>query len=225
MAYVWMKCVNKNDEASALLKSGIEANPSRCVFLRIVLFCNLLLDDVNFSFVLNFAYAEVLETNKNYPEVHAAFERFLAILSKDLEQLESRVLSPNSSQNSQNSNGSISNSQQNQTITSDLTLATQPGLQSNHSSFVTQVFEEKPPKSKELANRRTEYGIAWIVYMRFARRAEGQKSARAVFAKARRDRWTPWEVYEAAGKHPQCQKDTVLKLKSVFVCSVDGIPL
>lgn len=40
--------------------------------------------------------------------------------------------------------------------------------------------------------------MAWIMYMRFCRRAEGLKSYRAVFAKARKDKWTTWEVYEAA---------------------------
>jgi cleavage stimulation factor subunit 3 len=37
------------------------------------------------------------------------------------------------------------------------------------------------------------------MYMRFARRAEGVKSSRMAFGKARKDRWAPWEVYEAAG--------------------------
>ncbi|KIJ33188.1 hypothetical protein M422DRAFT_183517 [Sphaerobolus stellatus SS14] len=51
---------------------------------------------------------------------------------------------------------------------------------------------------KELATRRRELGIAWIAYMRFARRAEGLKPARTVFGKARKDKWISWEVYEAA---------------------------
>lgn len=33
--------------------------------------------------------------------------------------------------------------------------------------------------------------------MRFCRRAEGLKSYRTCFAKARKDKWTTWEVYEA----------------------------
>ncbi|KAF9487360.1 hypothetical protein BDN71DRAFT_1436920 [Pleurotus eryngii] len=36
------------------------------------------------------------------------------------------------------------------------------------------------------------------MYMRFARRAEDIKSARAVFQRARKDRWVPWEVYDAS---------------------------
>jgi cleavage stimulation factor subunit 3 len=67
-----------------------------------------------------------------------------------------------------------------------------------NASFTTQ-GDEKPPQNKELNEKRQEYGLAWTVYMRFARRAEGLKSARAVFGQARRDKWTPWEVYESAG--------------------------
>ena len=38
------------------------------------------------------------------------------------------------------------------------------------------------------------------MYMQFGRRAEGLQSSRAIFGNARKDRWTPWEVYEAASK-------------------------
>jgi len=54
-------------------------------------------------------------------------------------------------------------------------------------------------RKKQLRKHRTEYGLACIMYMRFGMRAEGVKSSRTIFAKARNDRWTPWEVYEAAG--------------------------
>jgi cleavage stimulation factor subunit 3 len=35
--------------------------------------------------------------------------------------------------------------------------------------------------------------------MLFGRRAEGVKSLRGIFGKARRDRWVPWEVYKVSG--------------------------
>ncbi|KAF8528207.1 Suf-domain-containing protein [Hysterangium stoloniferum] len=64
--------------------------------------------------------------------------------------------------------------------------------QSSSSSWSTLTTE------KEFAKRRTELCIAWITYMRFARRAEGLKQARTVFGKARKDKWIGWEVYDAA---------------------------
>ncbi|KAM5540704.1 hypothetical protein V8D89_005735 [Ganoderma adspersum] len=170
MAYAWTNSVGKTEEALALLKAGIDANPA--------------------SFVLNFAYAEALELQGNFTEVHATFDKFLGTLRKDLEALESRVNASSSS------NGSAS-SQQTQNNGDASASASQQGPTSNHSSFNTQSSDEKPPKNKELCDKRTDYGIAWIVYIRFARRAEGLRSARNVFGKARRDRWTPWEVHEA----------------------------
>lgn len=141
------------------------------------------------SFVLNFAYAEAQEAAKNNAEVHATFEKFLEVLKTDLEAVEKRISSANSSFSSD-----ISQSQK-----------TEPGdnvqPESQSSSF-TEKSDDKLPKNKELTERRTEYGIAWISYMRFARRAEGLKPSRTVFSKARKERWTPWEVFEAAGKHP-----------------------
>ncbi|TBU57853.1 Suf-domain-containing protein [Dichomitus squalens] len=167
MAYVWTNSVGKTDEALTLLKAGIEANSA--------------------SFVLNFAYAEALELQGKFAEVHATFEKFLETLRKDLEQLESRV---NASTNSPNG----SQQRQSQTPTGNNGA---DALASQQSSFSTQSSDEKPPKNKDLSDKRTDYGIAWIVYIRFARRAEGLRSARNVFGKARRDRWTPWEVHEA----------------------------
>ena len=149
------------------------------------------------SFVLNFAYAEALELQNNFTEVHATFEKFLEILRKDLEVFETKL---NASSSSSSSLGS-QQSQQSAGATADGSSSQpQNGMQSQHSSFNTQSSsEDKPPKNKEMTDKRTHYGIAWIVYIRFARRAEGLKSARAVFGKARRDRWTPWEVHEAEG--------------------------
>ncbi len=130
------------------------------------------------SFVLNFAYAEAQEANRNYEEVHNTYEKFLEVLKKDLQEIEDRVTSANSSQSTEMGN---------------LSQGSITSLDSQGSQ------ESKPSRAKEISDRKTEYGLAWIVYMRFARRAEHLKSARSVFGKARRDKWTPWEVYEAAG--------------------------
>lgn len=150
------------------------------------------------SFVLNFAYAEAQEAAKNLEEVHTIYDKFLEFLRKDLEAFESRMetshsaLPPNGSQQQTNNAAGETS-----TLPAGFVTA---GVQSQNSSFNTQSDDEKSPQSKELLEKRTQYGVAWIMCMRFARRAENLRSARAVFGKARRDRWAPWEVYEAAGK-------------------------
>ena len=124
--------------------------------------------------------------------MHNVFNKFLEVLREDLEAFENKVAAANAS------GSSTSPTVPPVAGAPDATPpSSQPGSQ--NSSMQSQASDNKDPKLKELADRRTEYGIAWIVYMRFAQRAEGLKSKRAVFAKARKDRWTPWEVYEAAG--------------------------
>ena len=136
------------------------------------------------SFLLNFACAEALELQGNLEEVHKVFERFLEALRRDLDNHEARTVTSATS-STVSTGAEVSGSQLTEVIPAN-------------ASFTTQT-DEKPPQNKELSEKRQEYGLAWTVYMRFARRAEGLKSARAVFAQARRDKWTPWEVYESAG--------------------------
>lgn len=205
MAYAWnmslsndqslpeAKRKDRKDESINILKTGIEANPSR--YVQWAFLVSFAIRTAN-SFLLNFAYAEVLESNKSLEEVHSIFEKFLGVLRKDLDALESRVSSGNTS-------NSINATQQSQRgmndETSELLHSGFTQNSSQNSSMNSQNSDERPPKNKELSDRRTEYGVAWIVYMRFARRAENLKAARTVFGKARKDHWTPWEVYEAAG--------------------------
>jgi hypothetical protein len=54
-------------------------------------------------------------------------------------------------------------------------------------------------KTRHLQDRRTAYGIAWIQYMRVAGKMESRDLAHAIFARAKKDPWTPWNVYDATG--------------------------
>jgi len=126
-----------------------------------------------------------LELQGNLEEVHKVFERFLEALRRDLDSHEARIVTSATASTASTGTMDAPGSQGTEVIPAN-------------ASFTTQT-EEKLPQNKELSEKRQEYGLAWTVYMRFARRAEGLKSARAVFAQARRDKWTPWEVYESAG--------------------------
>ena len=137
--------------------------------------------------MLTFTYAEAQEIKKEFADVHATYDKFLTLLRSQLESLEQTANSPNTSSSTAAA------------PTNGHAPATEPGIQSTNSSFNTQASDEKPSKNTELQKLRTEYGVAWIMYMRFGRRSEGVKSLRGIFGKARRDRWIPWEVYEASG--------------------------
>ncbi|EIM85352.1 Suf-domain-containing protein, partial [Stereum hirsutum FP-91666 SS1] len=163
MAYIWTHSVGKTEEALNLLRNGIEAIPS--------------------SFLLNFAYAEILEINGNYPEVHRTFDKFLDVLRPDLESLEAQAKEEKEAA----ANGTASG-------TGDKKRNKPP---------------PPLPKAKELEERRKEFGLVYTMFMRFARRAEGLKSSRAVFAKARKEKLIPWEVYESSAlMEYHCNKES-----------------
>ncbi|THH30999.1 hypothetical protein EUX98_g3183 [Antrodiella citrinella] len=156
MAYAWTNLVanepglpdskreEKKDEAMEYLKSGVHANPR--------------------SFVLNFAYAEVLEEANDLPAVHDVYQTFISALRTELE--------------AEGSQGS------------PVTGTSLDDPSSQPSKFMG--------KADMKDDKRTQFGTAWIMYMRFARRAESSKAARDVFSKARKDNWVTWKVYEAA---------------------------
>lgn len=129
------------------------------------------------SFILNFAYAEALEVAKNYTEAHSLFTKFIELLQVELEK-QFHVLAPDPSFAM---NGTA--------IVQHLTAST---------TSSTNSLSGTSPSLKEFLKRRTELCIAWITYMRFGLRAEGLKTARNIFGKARKDKWIGWEVYEAA---------------------------
>jgi len=71
---------------------------------------------------------------------------------------------------------------------------------------IARLVEEREARGKMVADRRgkdvdassTAIGVVWVMYMRFARRAEGMKAARGVFGKARKLPHLTWHVFEAS---------------------------
>ncbi|KIY44838.1 TPR-like protein [Fistulina hepatica ATCC 64428] len=167
MAYTWSSKAGKNDEAETMLVAGMEANPG--------------------SYLMNFAYAELKESQKDHNAAREIFESFLALLRKEMEESEKSETPQPASANG-NGNGDSG---------------------SKDSSFISLQEEAKPTSA--FAQRQKEYGLAYIMYMRFAQRSEGVKASRAVFGKARRDNWVPWEVYEAAAlMEYHCSSESVV---------------
>ena len=178
MAYSWTNGAGRVDEAQQILKSGLEANPS--------------------SFILNFAYAEAQELAKNYAEVHTTFTNLLQVVQKELEELEAKIAvsEPGSVQdNAMSVDMNAVEGQQpvdlSQALQKEASIATINSTSSSSSTEETQL-------AKQFKERKQENGLIWIMYIRFALRAEGLPASRAVFSKARKDKFLPWEVFEAA---------------------------
>jgi hypothetical protein len=122
------------------------------------------------SYLLYFAFAELQEALKNYPEVHTALKSLISTLHDQVDALSSSI-----------------------TFEAETSTSSDP---TDREDYSKKVWERR---GKELEVMKSELGVVWIMYMRFARRAEGLKPARTVFGNARKDKWCSWGVYEAAG--------------------------
>ncbi|EDQ98396.1 uncharacterized protein LACBIDRAFT_302694 [Laccaria bicolor S238N-H82] len=123
------------------------------------------------NYRLTFAYAEALALKKDFAEVHTLYDKFLETLRGQLEALEQSSAAANTSLS--NGSGTINGNTAAAALPASTSSAiTEAGMYSNNTSFSSQASEEKPPKSTEVQERRIEYGLAYIMYIRFARRAE-----------------------------------------------------
>ncbi|KAK1224668.1 mRNA 3'-end-processing protein rna14 [Marasmius sp. AFHP31] len=147
------------------------------------------------SYVLNFELAEALEIKKEYGEVRKLYLNFLATLRAQLTALDeaekARIVAETASKDE-----------------NDQTQQTQPTEPPSSQGSDTGT-------SREFEDQRKEYGLVYIMFMRFVRRAEGVNAFRAIFLQARRDVFTPWQVYEAAAMteyHCNGNKDVALRI-------------
>ncbi|KAL5512186.1 hypothetical protein ACEPAG_3471 [Sanghuangporus baumii] len=177
MAYSWTNSVGRTDEALQILKAGIEANPS--------------------SFVLNFALAENYELQKNNAEVHATYTKLLQRVLEEIEALDSKINASANTNENESTPGHAGTTEANAEqadapppssgLNKELSMSTTTSSSSEDSSLATQLRE-----------RKQEYGLVYIMYIRFAMRSEGLEASRLVFQRARKDKYAPWEVFEAA---------------------------
>lgn len=167
MAFLWTRGAGSLDMSTRVLREGIRANPT--------------------SFVLNFAYAEVLELQgaDHRQLVRETYDTLLRRLREDIVSLESSI-------------GDVVG------VSGDFGCSVGVGASSAPELGVAGVHDrttiEVDLRRRDLLDRCREYGVVWIVYMRFVRRVEGQEACRDTFATARLDKFTPWQVYVAAAQ-------------------------
>ncbi|WVR05236.1 hypothetical protein IAU60_002248 [Kwoniella sp. DSM 27419] len=144
------------------------------------------------SFLLTFALSELLEDLHNFGTVHELFVSLIDTLTPEVESL-------------------------NKTIALEVEAAKGPeipnadtlgdiNMDGDGVSDVQKMVEERENRGKLVAERRgveveqliRGINIAWVMYMRFARRAEGIKAARGVFGKARKSPHLSWHIFEAS---------------------------
>ncbi len=131
--------------------------------------------DSPLSHLLTYAYVDALELDKRYKEVEEVYDAFLPRLAADLDATEERIKAAAAS-NGVNGNGETTDSSQS-----------------------SQDSDGKSRNNDELLEKRQEYSLAYINYMRFIRRISGVNGARLIFKRARVDKRVTWHVYEASG--------------------------
>ncbi|ELU44944.1 mRNA 3'-end-processing protein RNA14 [Rhizoctonia solani AG-1 IA] len=165
LAYNWANASGKPDDAMAILKQAMEANKS--------------------SFLLHFAYNEICEVQKKYPEVHSTFEGLVNALHLQLDALETSIKEEVEAAKANAPPVDFMAPPEDQSVPSEADA----------------ILARRTPELNEL---KSELGVVWIMHMRFARRSEGLKPARTIFGKARKDKHIFWNVYEAAGVFRGC---------------------
>lgn len=85
------------------------------------------------------------------------------------------------------------------TTTNGTTTAVVPEKATTSSIYPAASTASEHPIKVLMRLRTKEVAQGWIMYIRFARRAEGFASARKVFGKARKSKHLDWRVYEFAG--------------------------
>ncbi|BEI92019.1 uncharacterized protein CcaverHIS019_0408390 [Cutaneotrichosporon cavernicola] len=138
------------------------------------------------SFLLAFALVELEEDRKNYADCHSIFEGLISGVSTEIEELQDNVAAE-----VERARGPE--------------IPVHAGLDSEESD-VARMVRERDERGKRVTERRgrdieaakTAAGTAWVMYMRFARRSEGLKSARLVFGKGRKSPHITWHVFQAS---------------------------
>ncbi|KZT55980.1 Suf-domain-containing protein [Calocera cornea HHB12733] len=138
------------------------------------------------SFLLHFAAAELEESRRALPAAHALFNTLITNLSAQLAQLKQSI-----DAEAEAARGpAIDSASAGQELSEDLRKATEEREERGARVWAR--------RGRELDDLKAAMQVAWIMLMRFARRAEGLKAARTVFGRARKSEWVGWQVFEAS---------------------------
>ncbi|WVQ78099.1 hypothetical protein IAT38_000180 [Cryptococcus sp. DSM 104549] len=165
----------KPEEAAETLKAGIEACPK--------------------SFLLTFSFTEVEEGRKNYAACHQLYTALIDRLNPEVDDLRKKIAveveiargPPIPGADTAVAGGDVD-------------------MNGNETSEAQKLAEEREARGRLVAERRGKdveqamvgISMVWIMYMRFARRAEGIKASRGVFGKARKSPHLTWHTFEAS---------------------------
>ncbi|KAG1139413.1 hypothetical protein G6F37_009687 [Rhizopus arrhizus] len=144
------------------------------------------------SLLLNFSYAELCESRKQIDEARQVYNNLIEKLDKDREDLKEATEKEIAKlqQEAEDDRASLN-------LSDDIDGEMREQLRVREKN-VKKKQEEVRAKMNEEADIIARAGsLVWICYMRFARRTEGIKSARALFSRARKSSNCTYHVYVA----------------------------
>ena len=169
----WHIQAGRKDDAAEVLKAGVDACPH--------------------SFLLTFALADLEEDRGKFATCHEIYEALLNRLIPEIVELKTTVAA-----------------EVDRARGPEVTRPTGEDAMNGDDGLaeVTRMIDEREARGRHVAERRgkdvdelsTAASVVWIMYMRFARRAEGIKAARGIFGKARKSPHITWHTFEASGK-------------------------
>ncbi|KAI9638306.1 putative cleavage stimulation factor, 77kDa subunit [Dioszegia hungarica] len=162
----------KTNEAAEVLNAGVVACPK--------------------SILLTFATAEIEEDRKLFSEAHALFTNLLDQLAHDMDALNDRIAQEVIAAKGPEIPRPATDGMD---IDGEGPMAVYNRVMDEREERGRLVSERRGKEADELRNA---MGVVWVMYMRYARRAEGIKGARAIFAKARKSPHVTWHIYEAS---------------------------
>ncbi|RUS21308.1 hypothetical protein BC937DRAFT_93090 [Endogone sp. FLAS-F59071] len=145
------------------------------------------------SFLVHFAYAELCESRKHLAEARAAFESLLAQLTARIEQINRE-----SDAEVQTMLQHAAEERAAESLGDDIDgeMREQIRMKERERERERGKLEEK--RKREIEHVAKGCSLVWISYMRFSRRAEGIKTARTIFSKARKSPNCTYHVFIAS---------------------------
>lgn len=164
--------LNKPEKALSILKQGIEILPA--------------------SLLLNFSYAESCESRRQLDDARQAYDSLLETLEKDINSIKE---AGNAEIAKLHKEAEEEKASMNLSDDIDGELREQLRSREKHVKKEQDAIEKKMNEQVEVIAR--SGSLVWISYMRFARRTDGIKSARALFSRARKAANCTYHVYVA----------------------------
>ncbi|KAI8967565.1 hypothetical protein BDF20DRAFT_829300 [Mycotypha africana] len=163
---------NKPEKALSILKQSIEIMPT--------------------SLLLNLFYSELCESRKQLDDARETYEQLISSLDKEIEEIREKAQAEIAKLEKQAEEERAS-----MNLSDDIDGELREQLRTREKRIKKEQEARKKDSDEKIEVLARGGSLVWINYMRFARRTDGIKSARALFSRARKATNCTYHVYVA----------------------------